>query len=129
MNISKLILCSIFGFSLAGQAAARKLTCVHTVMDLAPFCTVTLKQLEDGSLESPVRIEHQGQANYSVIQEVKKELGELFHLLVDADKPGQEIEMIVKNTINEKGEYPAVLINHEAPFAQEMKGTCTEDSF
>jgi len=96
-------------------------------MDYAAFCTVTLKELEDGSLDSPVRIEHQGQPQSSVIREVDRKAGELYHLWLDADKPGQEIEMIVKNTPNNKGEYPAVLINPEASFAKEMKGICTEE--
>jgi len=115
---------SVFFFSLTGQAVVRKLTCVHTVMDLAPFCTVTLKELEDGSLESPVQVEHQGQLHASVIEETELQTGELYHLFLDSDKPGQEIEMIVRNAVNDKGEYPAVLINHEAPFAKEMKGIC-----
>lgn len=114
-------------FSLIGQAVARKLTCVHTVMDIAPFCTVFLKELEDGTLESPVQWDHQGAKQWSVIRELDLKTGELHHLLLDADKPGQEIEMIVNNSVNEKGEFPAVLINHEAPFAKEMKGTCTEE--
>ncbi|MFM8269577.1 MAG: hypothetical protein ACKN9V_05245 [Pseudomonadota bacterium] len=127
MKISKIILLAAVWFSSTGQAGVRKLTCVHTVMNYAPFCTVFLKELEDGSLESPVKIEHQGQPQMSVIREVDLKLGELYHLLLDADKPGSEIEMIVKSSQNDKGEYPAVLINHEASFAKEMKGTCTEE--
>ena len=128
MNRSKIIFCLLFYFSLTVRGEVRKLICVHTVMDLAPFCTVTLKELEDGTLESPVLIEHQGQPQHSMIREVKVESGEMYHLFLDADKPGQEIEMIVENINNENGEYPAVLINHEVPFAQEMKGTCKMES-
>ncbi|NBX75595.1 MAG: hypothetical protein EBQ92_03510 [Proteobacteria bacterium] len=127
MKTLKILLSGFFFFSLTGQAVSRKLVCVHTVMDLAPFCTVTLKELEDGSVENPVQIEHQGKPMSSLIQEVDLKPGELYHLFLDADKPGKEIEMIVKSTANEKGEYPAVLINHEAPFAKEMKGACTEE--
>lgn len=129
MNLSKPIFCLLFCCSLTVRGAVRKLTCIHTVMDLAPFCTVTLKELEDGTLESPVLIEHQGQPQHSMIREVKLEPGEKYHLLLDANKPGQEIEMIVESTTNENGEYLAVLINHEVPFAQEMKGSCQEILF
>jgi len=127
MNTLKIFLTGILFFSVTGQAISRKLVCVHTVMNLGPFCTVTLKELEDGSLESPVHIEHQGQPQSSIIEEVDVKPGELYHLFLDADKPGKEIEMVVKNTTNEKGEYPAVLINHEATFAKEMKGVCKEE--
>lgn len=114
-------------FSSLGMGTTKKLVCKHYVVNQIEFCTVTLTVLEDGSIESPVNVNHQGSNQKSVINEIELQEGDLYRLLLDADKPGHEIEMVVSSLKNETGEYPAVLINHEAPFAKEMHGTCTEN--
>lgn len=116
----------LFLFSSVGISSTKKLVCKHYVTNEIEFCTVTLTVLEDGSLESTANINHQGINQKSVIAEKELVEGDLYRLFLDADKPGQEIEMVITSQKNGNGEYPAVLINHEAPFAKEMHGTCTE---
>ena len=105
-------------------ASTQQWVCDHYVTPEIPFCSVTLTLLENGKLSSRATIEHQGQTHPSVIQELDVLPGQLFHLNLDADLPGQEIEMIVEEQSNETGKFPAVLINHQAPFAKEMHGVC-----
>lgn len=106
------------------SAQAQTLVCTHYVTQEIPFCSVTLKILEDGSLDTHAEINHQGQKFQTLIEELPKAGGEWFRLNLDADKPGKEIEMRVQLTETGEGPYPSVMINHEAPFAKEMKGNC-----
>jgi hypothetical protein len=118
---------SMFLFlGLSSSALSKQLVCHHYVMANYEFCSVTLNVLEDGKIASPVSINHQGQTYSSLIEEVSLGAGEKFHLFLDVDKPGQELEMIIKETQNDKGEYPAILINPQAPFAKEMQGKCQQ---
>lgn len=112
----------------ASTSFSQQVVCQHYVVQDIPFCKVTLKVSEDGKLASTAEIDHQGQVFTSQIQELSLESDQRFHLYLDADKPGKEIEMIVRNAQNEKGEHKAVLINHEAPFAKEMHGICIEEN-
>lgn len=121
------ILLGLAFLSSLGWGETKKLVCKHYVVNQIEFCTVTLTLLEDGSIESPVNINHQGSNQKSVIKEIELQEGDWYRLLLDADKPGHEIEMVISSLKKENGEYPAVLINHEAPFAKEMHGTCTEN--
>jgi hypothetical protein len=119
-----LLSCCFFVLSSIARASTYNLECQHYVTNEFPFCSVTLTVLEDGKLSSRATIEHQGQSHPSFIQELDLESGQLFHLNLDADLPGQEIEMIIDEKSDAQGKYPAVLINNQAPFAKEMHGTC-----
>lgn len=116
----------LFLWGSAAHASASQWTCEHYVTTDIPFCSVTLTVLEDGKLSPRATIEHQGQSHSSVIQELDLQPGQLFHLNLDADLSGQEIEMIVEENANGQGKYPAVLINNQVPFAKEMHGTCVK---
>lgn len=122
-----LIIFAVASFSALGAGATKKLVCKHYVVNQIEFCTVTLTIREDGSIESPVNVNHQGSNQKSMINEIELQEGDLYRLLLDADKPGHEIEMVVSSLKNETGEYPAVLINHQVPFGKEMHGTCREN--
>lgn len=113
-------------WSQISEAAGNQIVCNHYVVQNVPFCTVTLKILDGDKLEPTALINHQGQTLSSQLEELPLENGQLFHLNLDADKPGQEIEMIVYSSKNEKNEHKAVLINHQVPFGKEMQGICTE---
>lgn len=118
----------LVAWSIQSLAQTGKLVCKHYVVNDIEFCTVTLTVLQDGSLKSPAQINHQGSVQPSVLIEKPTQEGQLYRLYLDADKPGKEIEMVVQETKNQEGQYPAVLINHEAPFAKEMYGTCLESN-
>jgi len=107
-----------------GFLIAQTLHCTHYVTGDIPFCTVSLNVLENGALDSHAEINHQGQKFQTVLEELPAQSGEWFRLNLDSDKPGKEIEMRIRQTESGQGPFPAVLINHEAPFAKEMKGTC-----
>lgn len=107
-----------------GFLVAQTLRCTHYVTGEIPFCTVALKILENGSLDSQAEINHQGQKFQSILEELPAQSGEWFRLNLDADKPGKEIEMRIQQTATGQGLFPAVLINNEVPFGKEMKGSC-----
>ena len=109
-------------------AETAKLVCKHYVTADFEFCTVTLTVLPDGTLKSPASINHQGSVQSSALAQKPTEDGQKYRLFLDADKPGKEIEMIIEDDKNAEGKYPAVLINHEAPFAKEMYGDCIEST-
>lgn len=114
---------------LVGSSAfSKQLVCHYYVMGEFEFCSVTLTLLENGKLSSPASVNHQGQVYSSAIEEVSLNAGERFHLFLDVDKPGHELEMVVKTNQNEKGEFLSVLINPQASFAKEMQGKCQENT-
>ncbi|NBX69652.1 MAG: hypothetical protein EBR01_11895 [Proteobacteria bacterium] len=118
----------IIGLPLAATASPSKLVCAHFVTENIPFCTVTLKTDENGTLESLASVEHAGSVHSTVIKSLAPKPGEKFRLYLDANLEGQEIEMIIDETPNSDGTLPSVMINHEAPFAKEMYGSCIEKS-
>jgi hypothetical protein len=105
-------------------AEPEQLFCRYFVYGDMEFCNVTLKVREDGSLESPAKVNHQGSSYQSVIAEKELQEGDLYRLFLDADKPGHELELAIKDSKNENGEHSSVLINHQVPFAKEMLGIC-----
>ena len=116
----------LWAWGSVAHASSYQWACDHYVTADIPFCSVTLTVLEDGKLSSRATIDHQGQTHSSVLQELELQPGQLFHLNLDADLPGQEIEMIIEENSDGQEKYPAVLINNQVPFAKEMHGTCVK---
>ncbi|NBV49738.1 hypothetical protein EBR03_05370 [bacterium] len=102
----------------------QSLFCQHYVTQEIPFCEVTLFLTETGMLEKKALIRHQGSEQTTLIRSTETQPGEMFHLFLDADKPGHEIEMIVEDEESAEGQWKAVLINHEVPFGKKMWGHC-----
>lgn len=123
--LSMVFLAGLFFWSLQLTGAPlQSLFCQHFVTQEIPFCEVTLFLTETGTIEKKALIRHHGSEQTTVIRTTETQPGEMFHLFLDADKPGSEIEMIVEDTESTEGQWKAVLINHEVPFGKKMWGHC-----
>ena len=124
-NQSKILFFVVLGTVFGAKASwARSLHCTHYVTPTTPFCSVTLEVLDDGTLDKHAEIEHYGQKMQTILAPLPTKENQWFHLNLDSDKPGKEIEMIIDHSANGQAPFPAVLINPEVPFGKEMKGTC-----
>ena len=114
-------LLSLLLFLSPGLAAAAGLACDHTIYG-APFVTVTLEILPDGTLgqTAKVSVTSQGRAHPESVTQIASAAGERYHLWLSQESPNNSIEMIVY-----EGEQPASkLLNHHVGMGGEARGTC-----
>jgi hypothetical protein len=114
------LLASLFLFS--ARAGAAGLACDHTLFG-APFVTVVLEILPDGSLGQTAKVSMMSQGKphpESVTQEPIRP-GELYHLWISKDNPENSIEMMV---YPEGERIRSKLINPRFGVGREAPGIC-----
>lgn len=98
----------------------QSLTCQQTISG-APFMSIEVTLDSQGGPEG-VKIDQAGQIYHPYFEIVPTAPNERFHLILDADRPGQELEFIVYQTVN--GVTKSELINNHSPYMKKSPGTC-----
>jgi|GEM_PF-1357316 len=92
----------------------------------APFATVAISVTENGAVRREGTVTMYGRSQTTAIEQQEALAGEKFHVLVDADRPGQELTMIVFDDDAVATPLRAKLINPQSPMVKEMDGTCEQ---
>jgi hypothetical protein len=113
------VLFSLFSSSHAGASG---LACDHTIFG-APFVTVVLEVLPDGSLGQTAKVSmlSQGKPHPESVTQEPNGPGELYHLWISKDNPENSIEMMVYQ--GEEG-VRSKLINPRFGIGREAPGVC-----
>jgi hypothetical protein len=112
-----------FVFSSAMTAMAhpnQALTCQQTISG-TPFMRIEVTLDRQGVPEG-VKIDQAGQIYRPHFEITPCAPNERFHLILDADRPGQELEFIVYQPVN--GVTKSELINNHSPYMKKSPGTC-----
>ena len=112
-----------FVFSSAMTAIAhpnQALTCQQTIAG-APFMIVEVK-LDSQGVPQEVKIDQAGQIYRPSFEIAPCAPDERFHLILDADRPGQELEFLIYQAVH--GVTKSELINNHSPYMKKSPGTC-----
>lgn len=98
----------------------QELTCQQTIAG-APFMIVAVKLNSQGVPEE-VKLDQAGQIHRPYFEIAPCAPNERFHFILDADRPGQELEFIIYQPVN--GVTKSELINNHSPYMKKSPGTC-----
>jgi hypothetical protein len=109
--------------------AGATLECTHYVYSGVPFVTIKMTMDEDGHIQRLADLTHYGNTQQIAVVENPTRDDELYHLTVDADRPGQELylEIYKQGDAAFSASYNAKLINPQSPAMKEMLGNCADE--
>ncbi len=109
--------------------AAPTLECTHYIYSGMPFVTIKMTVDHDGHIQRLADLSHYGNTQQIAVVENPTRDDELYHLTVDADRPGQELYLEIYKQADAafSASYNAKLINPQSPAMKEMLGNCAEE--
>ena len=96
------------------------LTCQQTISG-TPFMIIEVTLDRQGVAEG-VKIDQAGQIYRPYFEIAPCAPNERYHFILDADRPGQELEFIIYQPVN--GVTKSELINNHSPYMKKSPGTC-----
>ena len=111
----------VFLSAMTGMAQpSQALTCQQTIAG-APFMIIEVT-LDSQGVPEGVKIDQAGQIYRPSFEIAPCAPNERFHLILDADRPGQELEFTIYHSVN--GVTKSELINNHSPYMKKSPGTC-----
>lgn len=117
-----IVLIALVPLFFSAHAKASGLSCDHTIFG-APFVTVELEILPDGSLgqTAKVSVTAQGKPHPESVTQEPSRPGELYHLWLSKESPENSIEMMV---YQEETRFRSKLVNARYGVGREAPGVC-----